>query len=137
MRFHTDQFTVGTENESFHNITAEVQDVVGESGIQHGQCLVHCLHTTAGVMINEDDQPLYDDFFDRVRELVPPEGDYAHNEAHHDNNAHAHILTGLMGRQCTIPVTDHTLALGTYQDILLVELDGPRDRTVMVQVHGE
>lgn len=137
MSVHTEQVTVSTENETGHNISAQVQEAVAAAGVQHGQCLVHCMHTTAGIMINEDDAPLYEDFFERVLDLVPKDDAYAHNEAHHDNNAHAHIVTGLMGRQCTVPVTDGTLTLGTYQDILLVEMDGPRERTVHVQVRGE
>lgn len=137
MPVHTEQITVSTEDETVHNISGQVQAVVDESGIQHGQCLVHCQHTTASIMINEDDRPLHDDFFERIRELVPPEDDYAHNEAHHDDNAHAHIVTGVIGRQSTIPVTDELLALGTYQDILLVELDGPQERTITVQIRGE
>ncbi len=133
----TEQITVSTEDEAVHNITGQVQAVIDESGIQHGQCLVHCMHTTAGIMINEDDAPLYDDFFERVLTLVPPGAGYAHNESHQDDNAHAHIVTGIIGRQCTVPVADDTLALGAYQDILLVEMDGPQERTVTVQVRGE
>jgi secondary thiamine-phosphate synthase enzyme len=138
MEFHTEELTVSTSDaEEIQAITGAVADVVEAAPGTQGVCLVYSAHTTATVIVNEDDQPLYDDFFDTVFDLIPRDAGYRHNAEHSSPNAHAHILAMLTGNSCTVPVVDRTLALGTWQDVLFVESDGPQDRTVIVQVLTE
>jgi secondary thiamine-phosphate synthase enzyme len=113
------------------DITEMVADVVRRSGVLEGMCVVFVPHTTAGVTINEGDDPdVAHDLETLLGKLVPKSGDYRHGEG----NSDSHIKTALVGPSCTAPVRDGGLALGTWQAIFLCEWDGPRTRTVEVAV---
>ena len=72
-----------------------------------------------------------------LERLIPAEGDYAHNRLNNDTNSHAHIKAAIVGPSETVPVRDGSLALGTWQQLVLVDFDDrPRERTVVVQVIG-
>lgn len=93
-------------------------------------CLVFVPHTTAAVTINEYEPNIkedYKDFFNRIA----PKADYRHNKV--DGNAEAHLLSALISTSVVVPVHNGKLALGSWQRILLVEGDGPRNRKVYVQ----
>ena len=94
-----------------------------------GLCTVFVNHTTVGVCVNERESRLLSDFERYLREAVPEDG-WRHDEL--DDNADAHIRALLVGSDVTIPVEDGSLALGTWQSVLLVECDGPRTRHVSV-----
>ncbi|RXK51362.1 secondary thiamine-phosphate synthase enzyme YjbQ [Halorientalis pallida] len=94
-----------------------------------GTCTVFVEHTTAGISVNEAEPRLLDDI-ERVLEAIVPETGWDHDQL--DGNADAHLRSMLLGRDVTVPVVDGTLALGTWQSVLLVECDGPRTRTVTV-----
>ncbi|ELY38389.1 secondary thiamine-phosphate synthase enzyme YjbQ [Natronorubrum tibetense] len=91
-------------------------------------------HTTAGLIVQENESRLRGDLESFLRELVPDEG-HAHDQL--DGNADSHLRAALLGPDVTIPVEDGKLALGTWQSVLLVECDGPRTRTVSVTTVGE
>jgi secondary thiamine-phosphate synthase enzyme len=97
---------------------------------------VFCPHTTAAVTVNEDEEGLREDVEEKLDELIPPQDDYAHNEGH-SPNAHAHMKAMLLGSSHTLPVREGELQLGTYQQVLLMENDGPQERTVQVWCLGE
>ncbi|MFB6155339.1 MAG: secondary thiamine-phosphate synthase enzyme YjbQ [Haloferacaceae archaeon] len=97
-----------------------------------GVCTVFVEHTTAGVAVNEAESRLLRDVERFVADLAPESG-WAHDEI--DDNADAHLRSMLLGRDVTVPVTDGSLDLGTWQSILLVECDGPRRRRLDVRVH--
>lgn len=115
----------------FSDITSEVEKVVKKSGVSEGAVNVFAAHTTAGIMLNENEEGLLKDFEDTLFKLVP-EGSYAHNKI--DDNARAHLCAMLLGSSKLVPVSRGRLQLGTWQKIFLVELDGPRSRSVVVQV---
>ena len=123
------------------DITHRVGEVVRRSGVQEGLCHVYVPHTTAGVIINENADPdVGRDILARLEVLVPQKGNYRHVEG----NAPGHIKATLVGTSQTVPIEKGRLALGRWQGIYLCEFDGPRDRTVVVQVissavasHGE
>jgi len=70
-----------------------------------------------------------------LERLIPRDGDYEHNRLNHDSNAHAHLRAAVIGPSVTIPLVDGTLALGTWQQIVLVDFDDrPRRRSVTVQI---
>jgi secondary thiamine-phosphate synthase enzyme len=114
------------------DITRQVNEAVGESGVAEGICLVYTLHTTTGIVINEAETGLVADLLRRLMSLAPPGAGYLHDRI--DENAHAHLQAVLLGNSRTIPVEEGCLALGTWQRVLFVELDGPRRRKVIVRV---
>jgi secondary thiamine-phosphate synthase enzyme len=114
------------------DITQEVADEVRRTGVKDGLCLVFVPHTTAAVVINENADPnVCQDILDAMGRLVP-EGAWRHDRI--DNNAAAHIKATILGPSETVPVRGGALRLGAWQRLMLVEFDGPRDRTVIVEV---
>ena len=113
------------------NITAEVQRVISESRVQSGLCHLYVSHTTAGITINEGDDPdVARDIEATLDRLVPIDAGYKHYEG----NADSHVKSSLVGVSQTVPVESGRLALGRWQAIFFCEFDGPRTREVMVRV---
>ncbi|WP_248906937.1 secondary thiamine-phosphate synthase enzyme YjbQ [Halocatena marina] len=122
------QFQLST-NERVEYI--DVTDRVTASlDIDSGLCTVFVPHTTAGVVVNEDEQRLRSDVERVLNELVPQGAGYAHDDI--DRNADAHLRAMLLGEHVTVPVENSALVLGTWQSIVFIECDGPRDRRVSV-----
>lgn len=115
------------------DVTRQVDAAVRASGVREGIALVHCPHTTATVVVNERDAPLMQDLLDISSQLVR-EGGWRHDPG--EGNGHAHLQSMLLDRGAALPVEGGRLALGTWQSVLLVELDGPRERELWVQVVG-
>jgi secondary thiamine-phosphate synthase enzyme len=114
------------------DLTDQVARVVRDSGVDEGLCNVYVPHATAAIVINENDDPnLCDDLLDALDVLVP-EGKWRHDRV--DNNGAAHIKSAILGPGETIPVRDGKLLLGRWQAVMLVDLDGPRERRVVVTV---
>lgn len=112
-------------------ITAEVEKVVAESGCQSGVCYVYVPHTTAGVLINEGDDPdVARDIEATLDRLVPESRTYRHAEG----NADSHIKASLVGNSVTVFIENGKLALGRWQAIFFCEFDGPRRREVRVKI---
>ncbi len=125
------------------DLTPAVQDVVTAAGVQEGMAVVSSLHTTLALAVNEHEARLLDDMRSHYLRLLPPDARYRHNDIHlrdcppdEQENAHAHLLAMLLGHSQTLIVHAGRLALGRWQSLLLVELDGPRERRVAVQVLG-
>jgi secondary thiamine-phosphate synthase enzyme len=114
------------------DITQQVADEIRRMGTKDGLCLVFVPHATAAVVINENADPnVCQDILDAMGGLVP-EGPWRHDRI--DNNAAAHIKATILGPSETVPVRGGALRLGTWQRLMLMEFDGPRDRTVIVEV---
>jgi secondary thiamine-phosphate synthase enzyme len=114
------------------DITEQVANAVRQAGIRDGLCLVYVPHATAAVVINENADPnVCQDILEAMGRLVP-EGAWRHDRV--DNNAAAHIKATILGPSEAVPVKGGNLQLGTWQSLMLVEFDGPRDRTVIVEV---
>ena len=126
------ELEINTRRQSgLEDITDRVQQAVSTSGIEEGLCVVFVPHTTAGLVINENNDPtVQDDLLSTLERLVPREGPYRHREG----NAAAHIKTTLVGSSHTLMVQGGQLLLGTWQGIFLAEFDGPRRRSVIVSV---
>jgi len=116
------------------DVTGMVEGAVASSGVKRGLVNVYVPHTTAGVIVNEAEPGLLEDILEMLRSLTRPGHEWRHNRV--DNNAHAHLGQVLTGPAKTIPVEDGKLLLGTWQRILLVEMDGPRTRRIIVTVSG-
>ena len=114
------------------DVTAQVAAIVHESGADEAICSVYVTHATAAIVINENDDPnVCVDVLDALDRLVPA-GIWRHDRV--DGNAASHIQSAILGPGETIPVRNGALVLGTWQAVMLVELDGPRDRRVVVTV---
>ena len=113
------------------DITSRVEEAVQQSKIENGICLVHTLHTTTALTINESDPNLVQDILKLLARLVPQGNGYLHDRS--DGNAHAHIRSMLMGSSAVIPVEQKKLVLGTWQRILFFEMDGPRSRRILIR----
>lgn len=128
-----------------YNVTPQVQATLTATGIQNGQVLVFSRHTTTALAINEYESRLLADTKAYLAKLAPEANQYLHNDLHlRENipedepmNAHSHLMAMTLSTSEIIPVIQGKLALGTYQSILFFELDGPRQRTLLVQVSGE
>jgi len=118
------------------DITERVEALVAESGVSNGICVVHAPHATAAIVLNEHEAGLLADIIRLIRELFKPGGDWRHNMI--DDNAHAHLASAVIGSTRVVPVKDGRLLRGTWQNILFIEMDGPRSyRRVVVEVMGE
>ena len=113
------------------DITDDVQTVVTKEKIVHGAVVVYVPHTTAAVTINEGADPsVQRDITEALQRLVPENGDYEHSEG----NSDAHIKASMLGSSVTVLIEKGRLLLGTWQHIFFYEGDGPRHRTVYLQI---
>jgi secondary thiamine-phosphate synthase enzyme len=118
------------------DLTETVEEIVLESQVAKGLCLVHASHATAAIICNEHESGLIHDILRKVKEIFPPSDGYLHDRI--DDNASGHIASALIGASRTFPIEDGRLVRGTWQNIFLLELDGPRSRrTVNVHIIGE
>ena len=114
------------------DLTARVAEIVARADVAEGLCSVYTPHATAAIVINENDDPnVCVDVLDALDRLVPA-GVWRHDKV--DGNAASHIQATILGPGETIPVSAGKLLLGKWQAVMLVELDGPRDRRVVVTV---
>ena len=129
-------FRAASRRELF-NITDRVQSAVTESGVREGLALVNAMHITASVFINDDERGLHRDFERWLEELAPekPYARYEHNGA--EDNADAHLKRTVMGRETVVAITAGELDLGPWEQIFYYELDGKRDKRVLIKVIGE
>ena len=127
-------FTVKTHKQTdMVNITGQVQAAVHATGVQSGICTVFVPHTTAGVTINENADPdVIRDMLMEMNTVIPFTDGYAHSEG----NSAAHIKASLFGCSLNVIIEGGSLQLGTWQSLFFCEFDGPRNRTVWVQVLG-
>ena len=143
VRYHNLQLTTG-EGIAVHDLTPQIMAHLADSGIRNGFVTVTSRHTTTALTINENEERLLEDVRTFLTQLIPPRARYRHNDIHlrdcppdEPENAHSHIAAMLLGSSEVVPVSEGRLVLGQYQSIMLVELDGPRERSVAVQICGE
>ncbi len=116
------------------DITAHVQKIVLSSSIKDGLCMIHSLHTTGGLTLNENADPdVQRDFFYKIDKLVDRDPNFRHAEG----NSDSHLKTSLVGLSVSVPVKSGNLVLGTWQSVYFCEFDGPRNRRAMVTVLGD
>lgn len=120
------------------DITGEVGREVGASGVEAGTVTVFVSGSTAGVTTIEYEPGLQSDFRAMWDRLVPREIPYRHDQRWGDGNGHAHVRASLLGPSLVVPVVAGRPALGTWQQIVVVDFDNrPRSREIVVQVTGE
>ena len=127
------------------DVTEDVGLLVRESGVLEGMITITSFHTTCALTVNENEVRLFDDIRNFFLTLVPPEASYKHNDLHlrvnippdEPENAHSHLIAMLLGNSEVLVIHTGELVIGRYQSILLLEMDGPRERTLAVQILGE
>jgi secondary thiamine-phosphate synthase enzyme len=136
MSVHSGELTLSTEGDAdIIEITAEVQRVVSEGQIDDGLVTAFVRGSTAAVTTMEYEPGGVADLRALLDRLVPVGGDYEHNRLNRDTNSHAHQRASLIGASEQVPVIGGRLALGTWQQLVLIDFDDrARQRTVIVQV---
>ncbi len=127
---------------SCHAITNQIENIIECVGQQEGVVCVSGMHSTTALIVNEMEERLILDLEKWLNELAPPLQGYKHDDLYlRDNipedepkNAHSHLQALLLGNDVTVPFKDGKLQLGKYQDVILVELDGPRERSVVISI---
>lgn len=135
----TERLAIPSEGDFYVvNITEQVREVVQRSGIRAGSALIFYQHTTGAVMIVEHELGILVDLEDVLEKLAPVAGEWKHHLRGYDTNGAAHLRSALLGVSLTVPIVDGDLPLGTYQEIVVVDMDpGRKTRTAIVQVMGE
>ena len=123
---------------AFLNITQEVQSCLRESGVKEGLVLIHAMHITASVFINDDEPGLHADYENWLEKLAPhaPTSQYLHNQTGEDN-ADAHMKRQVMGREVVVAVTGGKLDFGPWEQIFYGEFDGGRKKRALIKIIGE
>jgi secondary thiamine-phosphate synthase enzyme len=136
MAVFQDEFKISTSKRTeLVDVTGEVESIVKKSKIENGICTVFVPHATAAVILNENESGLVEDMLDKIKETFPSGVGYKHDRI--DDNADSHLISGFLGQSKTLPVKTGRLVRGTWQQIFLVEADGPRSmRRVVVTVIG-
>jgi secondary thiamine-phosphate synthase enzyme len=133
---HTGELQLSTRGDSdVIDITAEVQRAVSDGPVDEGTVTAFVRGSTAAITTMEFEPGGVADLRSLLDRLIPAEGDYEHNRLNHDTNSHAHQRASLIGASEQVPLIGGRLALGTWQQLVLVDFDDrPRERTVVVQV---
>jgi len=133
---HSGELSYSTQGDSdVNDITADVQRIVAAGPVADGLVTAFVRGSTAAITTMEFERGGVADLRDLLDRLVPVDGDYEHNRLNHDTNSHAHQRASIIGPSEVVPVVDGRLALGTWQQLVVIDFDDrPRDRTVVVQV---
>jgi secondary thiamine-phosphate synthase enzyme len=122
------------------DLTEQVEELVGRSGVREGMVLVQSLHSTAAIFVNEWQEALLDDFRTLLEHAVCADAPWRHNDPRYSDcdrsNAASHLRALLLGTNTVLAVRDGNVVRGTWQSIILAELDGPRTRSVSLQILG-
>lgn len=138
MDVQTTEFHLSTRGESdIVDLSSELVRAVAASGVQEGQASAFVRGSTAAITTMELEPGGIDDLRQALERLLPREGAYEHNRLNHDSNSHAHQRASLVGCSEIVPIIGGRLALGTWQQLVLIDFDDrPRERTVILQVFG-
>jgi secondary thiamine-phosphate synthase enzyme len=121
------------------DLTARLIEVLSEAGVRNGTATLFVIGSTAGITTTEYEPGLVNhDLKHCFNKIAPEDGRYQHEETWHDDNGHAHVRASLLGPSLTVPVIEGKPALGTWQQVVLIDFDTrPRNREVVVQLIGE
>jgi secondary thiamine-phosphate synthase enzyme len=122
------------------DLTQQVEELVGRTGIREGMALLQSLHTTAAVFVNEWQEALLEDFRTLLEQAVRANAPWRHNDPRYSDcdrsNAASHLRALLLGSSALLAVRGGQVVRGKWQSIILAELDGPRTRSVSLQIFG-
>ena len=135
----TEKITLGKTTElQMVDITGEVAAAVARSGLRDGVVTVFNIGSTGAITTIEHEPGLLHDFPAMLERIIPRDIPYKHDLTWHDGNGHSHTRASLLGPGLTVPFVERALTLGTWQQIIFIELDNkPHHRTLVAQVIGE
>lgn len=120
------------------DLTTQLSNIVKDSEIKNGTVTIFVSGSTAAVTTIEYESGLVHDFPEMLSRIAPRDIEYEHDNTWHDGNGHSHVRSSLIGPSITIPIVQGKLTLGTWQQVVLLEMDTrPRTRTVILQIMGE
>ncbi len=131
--------TVSSKGENdMIDITRQTDEAIKESGLRDGIVVIFVSGSTASITTIEYEVGLKKDFPKMLARIAPSEVEYEHDNAWHDGNGHSHVRASLIGPSLTVPFKNKSLMLGTWQQIVLLEMDTqPRNRKIVMQMIGE
>jgi secondary thiamine-phosphate synthase enzyme len=135
----TKVITVSSNGENdMIDITRQTDESIKASGLQDGIVTIFVSGSTASITTIEYELGLKKDFPKMLARIAPSEIEYEHDNTWHDGNGHSHVRASLIGPSLTVPFKNKSLMLGTWQQIILLEMDTrPRERKVVLQIIGE
>jgi len=141
MRVHAETFVVdSTERIQVVDLTDRVMQIVRRQGIAEGLVNLFSTHTTCTIFVNEFQAALASDIKTFLEQVVARDANWRHNDPRHSDcdrmNADAHLRAMLLGHSLSLQVSGGEVVLGQWQRILVAELDGPRSRTLRLQMMG-
>lgn len=137
MKSYTEYLWFETKKKTeFVRITEQVQECIDKSKIKEGIVLVNAMHITASVYINDAESGLISDYQKWLEKLAPKDAEYKHNLTGEDN-AYAHLMRTIMGREVVCAITKGILDFGPWEQIFYAEFDGMRKKRVLVKIIGE
>lgn len=120
------------------DITENVSDTISSSQIKQGIVTIFVVGSTAAITTIEYEPGLRKDFPKMLERIAPSDMEYDHQKMWHDNNGHSHVRASLIGPSLTVPFHDGNMVLGTWQQLVLVEMDiRGRDREIILQIMGQ
>lgn len=138
--FSTSFSLTSDERTEVSDITKLIREAIQQFPISNGIALINTLHTTCALFINEAQKALHADIMRVLEQVIDRDAEWLHNDPQHSdcdrNNADAHLRAMLLGHSLTLQLSGGELVLGQWQRVIAAELDGPRSRTVRVQVQG-
>jgi secondary thiamine-phosphate synthase enzyme len=139
MKIFTEHMQISTKgNNQIIDITPSVQTIVKKSGINNGLVNIFNVGSTAGITTIEYEPGLLKDLPETFEKIAPMNKRYHHDDTWQDGNGYAHIRASLLGPSITVPVSDNTMSLGTWQQLVLVDFDNrARDRKIICKIMGE
>ena len=138
---HGETFVVSTDQRiELVDLTNRIMEFVRRFNIREGMLSIWSMHTTCTLLINEFQGALLSDIKRFLEQMVARDADYLHNDPNHSDcdrqNADSHLRAMLLGHSLTLQISGGEVVLGQWQRILMAELDGPRARSLRVQVFG-
>ena len=131
------QLTSSQENDII-DVTKQTSNALRESGLNNGIINVFVAGSTAAITTIEYEPGLRHDFPKMLSRIAPKDIQYRHDETWHDGNGHSHVRASLVGPSLTVPFSNGVLILGTWQQIVMLEMDTkPRERVLTIQILGE
>ncbi len=125
------------EGVDLKDISQDLRRVVDESGLQEGSLIVFIPGSTAAVTTIEYEPGLIADIKRALEQIAPADIPYEHDQRWHDGNGHSHVRAAFLKPSLTIPFVEGSLMLGTWQQVVVIELDvRPRTRTIIIQLIG-
>lgn len=136
MAIITEKFNINTRGfTDIIDITNKIQDLINVANVKNANTCIYVTGSTASITTIEFEPGLLKDLPEALERIAPVNYEYKHDQRWKDGNGYAHIRAAIVGTSINVPVVDGNLALGTWQQVVLLDFDNkPRTRTIMIQI---